>query len=422
MWSLDEERPPRRRERREHREDREVPEHGREEEPGGTPRPGAWSAMPNGAVANGTVANSAVANSAAPSSGRTGGGGREGVRLVGGDARLRAEVETAVLAAGCRLAGAELHGDDALPLLWAVEHPDPPGHAVLVGCGPEAWALAAAHPALQLAVLPEAAAWLGARIAGVGRVGRILRVGALDAAAGSRRVVAALAGQAARAGMRVAVLDVDPRAPRADAAGEDTAGGRAREGEAPGGAVASGGAPGRPHRSGPDSGGGQPGWSAAARWAADGSRTGLAEILPRRHGAAWLSWAPHEDAVEPPEEDVSRVAAALAATHELVIVSCGDLSWPEAHARGAAQEVLVCITEGAPRPPHAYPPGVRAALAVLRGRGRAPDGPRTAAELGMAWAGSARDGLGARPGRALDALAAKVWVPRLRAGLALGVS
>lgn len=266
-------------------------------------------------------------------------------------------------------------------LLWSVDEPDPPPGAVLVGAdGAAAWSLAAAHPALPLVTLPSGAAWLGAKLRARFRRGVVLAVGGLGGAGGSQRAALALAYAAEAEGLPVVLVDADP--------------GSAQRWEAPPGV---------------------PGWEAARRWAADGSRAGLPELLASDGAIARLGWAPGEDPARLPAGEVATVCGALASSFAFVIVAVGALDWPLRTAPAGAGHVLVCAGEDGAWPPHRCA-GATVSLAVLRGRGRSPDGPALAEHVGAAWAGSAADPGGPEPGGALQRLARRLWLPRLEAG------
>jgi hypothetical protein len=272
-------------------------------------------------------------------------------------------------------------------VLWSVEEPAPPRGAVLVGAdGEEAWALGARHPGLPLVTLPSGATWLGARWGTRSCGGVVLAVGGLGGSGGSQRAALALARAAEAHGDSVVLVDADP----SSAARWDT----------------------EP---------GTPGWEAARRWAVDGSVAGLPRLLATDGGIARLGWGGDEDPARLGPRDVEAVCGALAQSFELVILSVGALAWPLHRSPGGAAHVLACASGVGGWPRHRSA-GASVSVAVLRGRGRSPDGPELARLTGSAWAGSAPDPAGSEPGRALSRLAHRLWLPRLLAGLPPGVA
>lgn len=272
-------------------------------------------------------------------------------------------------------------------MLWADPHSDPPSGAIVVGEASSAgWVAAAAFPENSIALLPDAGAWLSARLGGVGgRNGRILSVAGLGESPGTWQVIAALADTAADAGLSTVVVDADPRTgPKA--------------------------------RGDVDAG---PGWGAAQRWAADGSSAAFPGLLPSWRSVALLSWAPGEGLADVGPEGLASVCRSLAATSQLVIVGRGPVIWPSS-VESPGEETLLVIGEAAPLASGGRRPTLAAALVSLRGRRGAQDGPRAARLLGAQWCGSARAGKNDEPSRSLRRLARRVWEPRLAAGVPLG--
>uniref|UniRef100_UPI0025C496DF hypothetical protein n=1 Tax=Galactobacter sp. TaxID=2676125 RepID=UPI0025C496DF len=165
------------------------------------------------------------------------------------------------------------------------------------------------------------------------------------------------------------------------------------------------------------------GWDEAIRSVRDGSPHGLIAALPLLRGMPVLAGSVRGTS----SDERGRAVETLLGGCDVVVAAlgCADPSrwWDTTGSLGQCSEAphqIVAVGAGPLPGPAPQRPGVPIPdLVTVRGLGRAPDGPDTAARLGAAWAGT----VDVRTGRARGAtsrLMRRRWAPRLAAGERLG--